>query len=95
MERFILPIGSDVEVTDPEAPADDMPIYSGGVEDAFMSIEPGLYPFVYEVSDYKLAIEGWPHGYGPVNCVLVVTLGESFAVTTAVEYDVIHQLVTD
>lgn len=84
-DRALLPIGTDIEVFDPET-VNDPPVYSGGPEDAFMTLMPGLYPFVIdndEDDDLPLA---W---------LLIVTPGESFAVSTDVEYGAISPLVED
>lgn len=81
--RSVVPIGTDIECYDNSDHADDMPVYSGGPEDAFMSIEPGLYPGSFVVETHT---EGGFPMYEQVQCLLIVTTDESFAVTTDVEY---------
>jgi hypothetical protein len=84
MDRTIVPVGTEIECYDTaDDHVDDMPVYSGTPEDAFMSIEPGLYPGSFVTETHT---EGGFPMYGQVQCLLVVTPDESFAVTTAVQY---------
>lgn len=83
--RIVVPVGTELECYSNWATDDtDLPVYTGAPEDAFMSMEPGLYPGSYVESTQP---DGpWSGVTQQINILLVVTDDESFAVTTDQSY---------
>lgn len=81
--RQIVPIGTEIECYPSwlSSGSDEMPVYTGAPEDAFIDLNPGMYPGSY--MEPATAPE-WLKTQ--VNVLLIVTGDESFAVTTDQSY---------
>lgn len=81
--RKIVPADVEIECY-ADTMSDDMPVYTGTPNDAFIGLEAGIYPGSYV--ETALAVPSGVQTMIQVNVILVVTADESFAVTTDQSY---------